>query len=202
MILGLLASGGPRHGHQLRRNAEVTSVGEWGGVHVGALYRELKNLAAEGLVEPLRTEQVAQRPARTIYRITETGEAALKSLRERAIRDLHFGPDAFGVAVLFGRTWKADELAALLRARRGAIEEALAGLSAESRQLSAAKAIGPLDLSLFRRRSMQLEAELRWQQEFEIDLLRGGLLDESAQKVEPETAASPEPDTSPGKEIP
>ena len=31
MVLGLLASHGPHHGHQVRRDAEQTNVGNWGG---------------------------------------------------------------------------------------------------------------------------------------------------------------------------
>ena len=42
MALGTLARYGPQHGHQIRRLADLTNVGEWGGVSVGALYRELR----------------------------------------------------------------------------------------------------------------------------------------------------------------
>jgi len=42
MALGILARSGPSHGHHIRRVADVTNVGEWGGVSVGALYRELR----------------------------------------------------------------------------------------------------------------------------------------------------------------
>ena len=86
MVLGTLATHGPQHGHQIRLIAEVTNVGEWGGVSVGALYRELKLMAIEGLVTEVRTEQVGRRPARTIYAITDQGRMGLASLRERRSR--------------------------------------------------------------------------------------------------------------------
>ena len=73
MVLGTLARHGQQHGHQIRRIAEVTNVGEWGGVSVGALYRELRGMEAEGLVAAVRTEQVGRRPARTVYEITGEG---------------------------------------------------------------------------------------------------------------------------------
>jgi DNA-binding PadR family transcriptional regulator len=166
MVLGLLAHG-PRHGHQIRRDAEQTNVGNWGGVSVGALYRELREMEGEGLVEALRTEQVGRRPARTVYQISDEGRRELRILRERAIRELHFGPDAFGVALLFGRTWDRAELIGLLRARRQAIANALEGVKEECTRLEARGAIGPLDVAMFRRRAMQLEAELRWHDEFD-----------------------------------
>ena len=148
MVLGLLASHGPRHGHQVRRDAEQTNVGNWGGVSVGAVYRELHQMEGEGLVEPVRTEQVGRRPARTVYRITDAGRQELRGLRERAIRDLHFGPDAFGVALVFGRTWNRAELIGLLQARRQAIANALVGVSAECIRLEARGAIGRYGLVL------------------------------------------------------
>src|SRR3954468_11188902 len=92
MVLGLLASQGPRHGHQIRRDAERTNVGNWGGVSVGALYREIRQMEREGLVEAVRTEQVGRRPARTVYRITDEGGRRLHDLRGEAIRGLSFGP--------------------------------------------------------------------------------------------------------------
>jgi DNA-binding PadR family transcriptional regulator len=167
MVLGLLASQGPRHGHQIRRDAERTNVGNWGGVSVGALYRELRRMEREGLVEAVRSEQVGRRPARTVYRITESGGRELRSLRGEAIRGLRFGPDAFGVALVFGRTWGRSELAGLLRDRRQAIVAALAGLEAEGAHLQVRGEIGPLDVAMFRRRAMQLEAELRWHDELD-----------------------------------
>jgi DNA-binding PadR family transcriptional regulator len=167
MVLGLLASHGPLHGHRIRRDAEQTNVGNWGGVSVGALYRELREMEGEGLVEPVRTEREGRRPARTVYRITVEGRRELRILRERAICDLRFGPDAFGVALVFGRTWDRAELIVPLRARRQAIASALEGIAAACAHLQARGAIGPLDAAMFRRRGMQLEAELRWHEEFE-----------------------------------
>jgi len=51
VVLGLLAEYVPMHGHQLRRKADAMHVGCWGSVSPGALYRELHQLEAEGLIE-------------------------------------------------------------------------------------------------------------------------------------------------------
>src|SRR5712692_989802 len=112
MALGTLVRHGPRHGHEIRRLAEVTNVGEWGGVSVGALYRELRLMEAESLVEAVRTEQVGRRPARTVYAITDEGRLELAMLREKAVRGLSWGPDTIGVALAFaGASFDRDELA-------------------------------------------------------------------------------------------
>ena len=71
------------------------------------------------------------------------------------------------MALVFGRTWDRAELIGFLHARRLAIAAALEGVKAECIQLEARGAIGPLDIAMFRRRAMQLEAELRWHDEFD-----------------------------------
>jgi DNA-binding PadR family transcriptional regulator len=167
MVLGLLASNGPRHGHQIRRDAEGTNVSTWGGVNVGALYRELRLMEEEGLVEPVRTEQVGRRPARTIYQITGEGQRELSILREQAIRGLHHAPDALSVALLFGRVWDRRELIELLQARRQMIDSIRDGITTKRDYLQAKGYLTPLDVAVFRRSELRLDAELRWLEEFD-----------------------------------
>ena len=87
MALGTLARYGPQHGHQIRRLADLTNVGEWGGVSVGALYRELRAMEREGLVEagPDRASGASGRSG-PCTQITEDGRLELMTLRDRAIR--------------------------------------------------------------------------------------------------------------------
>src|ERR1700753_3022086 len=85
VVLGLLAERGAQHGHQLRRDVQITKADEWAGVGAGSLHRELRKLADEGLVEAVGVERVERRPERTVYQVTEAGRAALDDLREQAI---------------------------------------------------------------------------------------------------------------------
>jgi DNA-binding PadR family transcriptional regulator len=180
LVLGVLANQGPRHGHQIRRDAETTHVDSWGGVNVGALYRELRRMEEEGLVEPVRTEQVGRRPARTIYRITGEGQRELHNLREQAVLDLHGPPDALSVALLFGRVGDRAELEGLLRARRQTLANVLEGLTARRTRLQAGGHLSPLDVSVFRRGELHMEAELKWHDEF--DRVLAGLFEPPAPK--------------------
>ncbi len=167
MVLGTLAHHGPRHGHEIRRIAEVTNVGEWGGVSVGALYRELRIMEGEGLVEAIRTEKVGRRPARTVYAITGEGSLELSMLREQAIRAVGWGSDPLGVALTFaGRTIDREELASWTRARREMLALS-AGQLAEARERLVAKCyLGPIEASVMRRAQMHAETEVRWHDEF------------------------------------
>jgi DNA-binding PadR family transcriptional regulator len=166
MALGTLASHGPQHGHQIRRTAEVTNVGEWGGVSVGALYRELRLMAGEGLVTEVRTEQVGRRPARTVYAITDEGRLELGTLREQAIRDTRPAPDPVGVALTFSGTGDdPGQFVRWMNARRDLIAVALREVSADREQLVAKGYISPLVAVVMRRTELMLDGELRWHEE-------------------------------------
>ena len=171
MVLGTLASHGPQHGHQIRRTAEVTNAVEWGGISIGALYRELKLMAGEGLVTEVRTEQVGRRPARTIYDITSEGRLELTMLRERAIKTFHVAPDPLGVALTFsGEGEDPEEFASWLQLRRSILEAALRNLSQERERLIAKGYIGPLQATVMRRGELIAGAELAWHAELEEEL--------------------------------
>jgi DNA-binding PadR family transcriptional regulator len=201
LVLGLLASHGPRHGHQIRRDAEQTNVGAWGGVSVGALYRELRRMEEEGLVDPLRTEQVGRRPARTIYQITLEGHRELHIQREQALLHLCHGADALGVALVFGRVGDRDELIELMQARRKVLNTAREGVAAKCAHLQARGYLGPLDVAVFRRRELQLEAELKWHDEF--DRVLAELPAETTPATEPKTRRKTDDRSArPGPDIP
>ena len=171
MALGILARSGPSHGHHIRRVADVTNVGEWGGVSVGALYRELRAMEREGLIEAARTEKVGNRPERTVYAITPEGQLELTTLREQAIRPLGSGLDPLGVALLFAADgMEPDELRRTLRARREMLAIAAEQVTADREQLIAKGFLDVLAASVMRRAIMTTEAEIRWHDELDAAL--------------------------------
>ncbi|MBO0770175.1 MAG: PadR family transcriptional regulator [Actinobacteria bacterium] len=166
MVLGTLARFGPRHGHEIRRLAEVTNVGEWGGVSVGALYRELRVMEGEGLVEPVRTEKVGRRPARTVYAITSEGQLELTVLREQAVRGIWWGPNPLGVALTFTGIGDAAELGDWLRGRRDTLAVTAGQLAAERERLVAKGYLDPAAAAVMHRAQLHVETEVRWHDEF------------------------------------
>jgi len=79
---------------------------------------------------------------------------------------LNYGPDALGVALVFGGVGAKDELAALLRARRQAVANLLEGLTTKRTYLESRGFLSPANVAVLRRAEMHLEAELRWHDEF------------------------------------
>jgi len=98
-ILGALAKHGPMYGHQLRRDARIDRTDMWSEVQPGSLYGGLHRLAAEALIEPLRTEQDGLLPARTVYGITAEGHRELRALRAEALQEIRLLPDPVDLAL-------------------------------------------------------------------------------------------------------
>lgn len=174
MALGTLARSGPTHGHQIRRLVDVCNAGEWSGVSPGALYRELRLMEGEGLVEALRTEQVGRRPARTVYAITADGRLELGALRVQAVRGMDHGPDALGVALTFAfEGADREELRELLRARRDRCAIGARELDATRERGLAAGYLTPVEAAVMRRGVLHADAEVAWHDDF--DKLLAGL---------------------------
>jgi DNA-binding PadR family transcriptional regulator len=162
LLLGALDRHGPRHGHRIRRAAEQADVAAWGGVTVGALYREMRALDAEGLIAAVRTETEGRRPARTIYEITPEGKRELAILREQAIAEPRQAPDAVAVALAFGGVGEGGVALPLLHARRDVLQREVEGIRAERARLVADGVLGAVDVAVFRRGELLRAAEVAW----------------------------------------
>ena len=124
-MLGALARHGPMYGHQIRRDARTGRADLWSDVRPGSLYGALHRLAAEGLIEPVRTEQSGNRPARTVYAITAEGRLELKTLRDEALSEVGLRPDPVDLALVMSGDLDPAEL-------RGYIEDRIRVLTAQA----------------------------------------------------------------------
>jgi DNA-binding PadR family transcriptional regulator len=169
VCLGLLAERGARHGHQLRRDVEIFKAEEWAGVGVGSLHRELRQMAAEGLIEAVRTEQVGRWPPRTIYQITAEGRRELAVLCEHAIGEIQEAPDAMAAGLIFAGSQDPSMVGELLAVHRQAVERELERLALERergmRDGYLQPSVSPLQAAAFRRSELRMEAELAWHRE-------------------------------------
>lgn len=111
------------YGHQLRRDARLDRTEMWSDVRPGSLYGALHRLAAEGLIEPLRTEQDGQLPARTVYAITGEGHRELRALRAEAWQEVRHRPDPVDLALAMSNDLDEDTL-------RGYLDDRIRVLSA------------------------------------------------------------------------
>jgi DNA-binding PadR family transcriptional regulator len=178
-ILGALAKHGPMYGHQLRRDARIDRTDMWSEVQPGSLYGGLHRLAAEGLIEPLRTEQDGQLPARTVYGITAEGHRELRALRAEALQEIRLLPDPVDLALAMSGDLSEDTM-------RGYVEDRVRALSARESQLKHQRDRSWPDQTVaddlvIEHAMMRVQVELDWHQ-LVIDRL-GKLSANSGQQV-------------------
>jgi DNA-binding PadR family transcriptional regulator len=171
VVLGLLAEGGPRHGHQIRRDTEIAEAQRWGGVGAGSVHRELRRLEGDGLIEAVRRERVGRWPERTVYGITDEGRRELSVLRRQAVTDVDGAPDPLSVVLVFAGADAPAELAGLLARRKEALVAKAARLAEERARGEAdgylLASVSPLQAASFRRAETRVAAELAWHEEHE-----------------------------------
>jgi DNA-binding PadR family transcriptional regulator len=162
-VLGSLARGGAMYGHQIRRAAQLDRTELWTDIKQGSLYSALHRMAAEGVIEVVRTEHQGSMPARTVYTITPTGREELAALREQALRETRLRPDPVDLALQNAQDMSQDELHAVLENRRAAVTAELASWrhlrETAGPHLTGVEALG------FSHTLLRLEAELAWHEE-------------------------------------
>ena len=125
LILGVLKRQ-PLHGYEVRHQLELWNAEQWANVAYGSIYFALKKMAEEGLVEEVGTDQMGNRPARTVYAITEDGQKKFIEL----LRDYwwEYKPmiDPFQVALTFMNHLPPEEVLAALRHRADGLRAFLA----------------------------------------------------------------------------
>jgi len=170
-VLGALAKRGPMYGHQLRRGARLDRADLWSDVRPGSLYGALHRLAAEGLIEALRTEQDGRLPARTVYAITGEGRRELTALRAEAFQEAGLRPDPVDLALAMGGDLDEDIL-------RGYLDDRIRLLSAQAARFARQRDRAWPDQTVAddlvaEHARLRIEAELAWHQ---IVLDRAGKL--------------------------
>ncbi len=181
-ILDALEREGEMHGHQLRQLAEQEHLDNWTDITVGGLYGALKRLAAEGLIEPVRTEQVGGYPERQIWGITRAGRISLGRLRTDELREVAFRPDPFDLALARFDRSRSEEIPGVLAARLTELRTMLA--DDELRNRRAAPYLSPVEARVLSHKIARLSAEIAWHEALVADLPQI-LADETAWKEHP-----------------
>lgn len=151
------------HGYQIRQEALRDRAEWWSDVKPGSLYSALHRMAAEGLVEVVRTETPPASPPRTIYRITASGREELVAQRDAALHRVVFVPDPLDLALRYVSDLSVGELVEAVRSRHAALTERLT-VHEEAYASSRAYLVG-LEPITFRHVLQRLRAEVSWHEE-------------------------------------
>lgn len=159
-VLGALSERGEMHGHQLRLLAEEEHIDMWTDISVGGLYGAIKRLAAEGLIEPVRTEREGGYPERQVWRITEQGRISLGAQLIATLREIVMRPDPFDLAFTRVSGDKLASLPALLTARLAKLEALLADETAHLATIS--QYLNLAEQHAMRHRHARISADIDW----------------------------------------
>ncbi len=162
-ILSALAKGGPMYGHQIRLAAQVDRTDLWTDIKAGSLYGALHRMENEQVIETVRTEQAGNRPARTVYALTDIGRREFEAQRDEALRECRLPPDPVDLALQSTFDMPAELLRAMVEDRLRTIRASIE--SWKSSQAAAEPYLRGLEMLSFRHTELRLEAELKWHEE-------------------------------------
>jgi len=124
LVLGVLLKQ-PMHGYEVRRELESWNAEQWANIAYGSIYFSLAKMAEEHLVEVVSTDERRNRPARTVYAITNRGREEFARLLRELWWEYRPPIDPFRVALTFMKCLPRDELLAGLRRRAGGLRSTL-----------------------------------------------------------------------------
>lgn len=113
LVLGVIRMRGPVHGYAVRRELLSWRVDTWTSVRPGSIYHALKQLTREGRLRTAAVEESPEGPARTLYELTQEGEAEFRRRLEAAL--LSVGMEELGAGVAFIQTLPRRHAVSLLR---------------------------------------------------------------------------------------
>ena len=154
-LLALLAQG-PAHGYELKQALEQRFGSVLPPLNAGQIYTTLSRLERDGLVDD---DAVAQdgRPNKRVYRLTDAGQAELRTWVQDSTPQTRLKDDFFIKLVLVRAAGIADPLE-LIAKQRGAYLQALRALDDV-----AAQADGDVTAALLvEGAALHLEADLKW----------------------------------------
>ncbi|ONM50133.1 PadR family transcriptional regulator [Nocardia donostiensis] len=99
LVLGVMRTRQPIHGYAVRQELLSWRADTWTNVKPGSIYHALKQLTQEGKLRALGTEGSTQGPGRTLFELTETGEAEFRTLMDEALVSIDM--EEFGAALAF-----------------------------------------------------------------------------------------------------
>ncbi len=175
LILGALRFMQPAHGYSIRRELESWNAETWANITYGSIYFALNKMEQDGSVAVSETEREGNRPARTTYIVTESGEIEFQRLLREFWWEYKPLTDPFMVAICFMDQLPPEELIGALRHHIVAVRLYAEGLH---RQITTpiANDYKPRHVVEMPRLILsRLEAEVRWAEEVIGQIERGEL---------------------------
>src|SRR3569623_2581774 len=116
LILGVLHRGS-FHPYEIKRRLSNAMAERYVDVDVGTLYYAIRQLSHAGLIDSVKSEQVARGGMRTVYRITAAGKRRFQELLNAQFEAEGFVTDSLYSAMLILHLADLEKVAPLLRSK-------------------------------------------------------------------------------------
>ena len=162
VILGLLRER-PLYGYELKRIIEE-HLGDWTNIAFGSIYFALGKLAEEGYAEQIAVEQEGRRPSRSVYQITEAGQAEFLRLLREVWSEVERHYYAIDIGLAFVEALPVEEVKSYLRNRNAQLEHILQHLAEHKAEMLAMEEVPRKAAAVFEHSQAHFEAERSWTQ--------------------------------------
>jgi DNA-binding PadR family transcriptional regulator len=160
VILGLLRER-PLYGYELKQIIEE-HMGDWTNIAFGSIYYALGKLDEEGLIEQVAVEQEGRRPSRSVYQITEAGQAEFLRLLREVWGEVERHYYAIDVGLAFMQALPREEILGCLRGRIAQLEGIIRHLTEHQAEQMVQPEVPALAAAVFDHGLAHFRAELDW----------------------------------------
>lgn len=121
----------PRHPYEIARLLRQRGKDHSIRINYGSLYTVVRNLEKHGFVEAVGTEREGRRPERTVYGVTETGRAELRTWLSQLLRTPEKEYPQFEAALSLLPVLPPEEVEGLLAERQQTLDAQVSAIAAD-----------------------------------------------------------------------
>jgi DNA-binding PadR family transcriptional regulator len=163
VLLGLLHDR-PLYGYEIKQIIEE-HMGDWTSIAFGSIYFALDKLAEEGFVKKVGIEQEGNRPSRSVYQITQSGEDEFLRLLRENWQNIEHEYFTIDICLFFLQRLSLAEVNGYLQSRLAALENALQHLQTHEAEQFQNSDVPPQARAIFDHTRAHLQSEAQWTKE-------------------------------------
>jgi len=171
VILGLLR-GRPLYGYEIKHIIEE-HMGDWTNIAFGSIYFALNKLAQDGFIEQVATEQVGNRPSRSVYQVTEQGRAEFLRLLRETWGEVERHYYAIDIGLAFIDALPVHEVKGYLQARIAQLEGTVQHVARHREEQLDSPDVPKTAAAVFDHSLAHFRAELEWTQSLLVQVEEG-----------------------------
>jgi DNA-binding PadR family transcriptional regulator len=160
VILGFLRER-PLYGYEIKHIIEE-AMGDWTSIAFGSIYFALDKLTKEGFIEKTATEQEGNRPSRSVYQITEAGQAEFMRLLRKVWGEIERHYFTIDIGLTYMKDLPLDEVKGYLRERITQLEKTIQYVNEHRVEQLARDHVPRIADAVFDHSIVHFQAELEW----------------------------------------